>query len=76
MSTSGELNDINEDNNDDTSISATIVMKSYPFEPIVTNDWLGSESDLKEDPGEVICRLANTTRYPHETYRVIYNISR
>ena len=67
MSTSVELNDVSADDNDDSSIPATIVMESYPFEPIAVNDRSGSESDLKEDSGEVICRLANTTRYTHES---------
>ena len=44
-----------------------IVMESYPFEPIAANDRSWSESDLKEGPGEVICRLTNTARYVHES---------
>ena len=42
-------------------------MEFYPFEPITANDRSGSESDLNKDPGEVICRLTNTTRYVHES---------
>ena len=67
ISTSGEWNNVNEDDNDISSISATIVLEFYPFEPIAANDRLGSESDLNEDPGEVICSLANTTRYVYES---------
>ena len=64
--TSVEQNDASADDNDDSSIPATIEMESYPFKPITANNRLGSESDLQEDPGEVICRLANTTWYVHE----------
>ena len=46
-----ELNDVSADDNDDSSIPATIVIESYPFEPIAANDRSGSYSDLKEDPG-------------------------
>ena len=51
-------------------------MEFYPFQPIAANDRSWSENDLNEDPGKVICRLANTTRYVHELKRVIYEISR
>ena len=55
------------DSNDDLTIPATIVIESDPFEPIAANNQSGSESGLKENTGEVICRLANTTWYAHES---------
>ena len=66
MNTSVELNDVSADDNKHSCIPSTIVMESYPFESITVNDRSGSESDLKEDPCEVISRLADTTWYTHK----------
>ena len=68
-----ELNDVSADDNDDSSIPATIVIESYPFEPIAANDRSGSYSQARtqasQKGGYIIYALDNdgtwTTAFFH-----------
>ena len=73
----GEMNTSEEESNasvyeeDDSSVSATLGMEPYLFEPVVAVNQSGSESASEEDQGEAIWRLANTTWYVLELQGVI-----
>ena len=66
MNTSEEERNVNEEEEDDSSVSATLGMEPYLFEPVAAIGQLGSESASEEDLGEAIWRLANTTWYAVE----------